>query len=66
MDDEFSPAIELQQDNFQQSSSLIKPEPELTCGAVVIQIRHIDGVARSGDSARRVNPVLECGGVNLH
>ena len=58
--------IEAKHHNLEQTAGSVKPESQLACRAVLVQVADEDGVLGGVDSVIRINSVFARGVVNLH
>lgn len=65
MDHELVPAVELHDDEIQETADFIEAKPELPCRIVIVEVCDIRRLGRGGQNALRIDPVLEGRRVNF-
>ena len=66
VDHELVPVVELQDNEFQETSGFIEAKPELPCRIVIVELGDVRRLGRGGENALRIDPVLEGRRVNCH
>ena len=66
MNEKLVPVVEAMHHNLQKTAGGVKPESQLACRAVLVQVTDEDRVLGGMDSVIRINPVLARGVVNIH
>jgi hypothetical protein len=66
VDDEFVTAVEAEHDELQQQTRRVESEAELPIRALLVEVGDMHGTCRGLGGAIGIDPVLQCGGMNLY
>lgn len=66
VDQQLAAAVELQDDDLQQTTRRVEPEAELSCRTVLVQVTDEDRALGSVDGVMGIDPVPAGGGVDPH